>query len=259
MKKILSLTLILLLATPGAFAKSKKSSSRKSTVSRSKSSKGTSSTPAKTIDMNQQFDSLGSDEDIMEKARALQPDNSMRVVQKREVDRTWRPEIGLSYGLVNGGDSYIDTRTWGGNLDLHITPRWSLGLRYVDYKNQLTREGKRAFDDFASGASSTQPAVDYPVSSYMAVVNWYPIYGKISWLEMGVSQFDFYLIGGGGQIKTSNKSSPIYTAGAGMGLWWNSRFTTRLELRYQSYKDRAYTTDRGIDGVVAQFGIGFML
>jgi outer membrane beta-barrel protein len=250
MKKTLGLLILILLASPGAFAQNKKSA---------KKTPAAKAAPAKTIDINQQFNSLGSDEEIMNKARALQPDNSMRVVQKREVDRNWRPEIGGSYGLINGGDSYIDTRAWGANLDLHITPRWSLGLRYADYKNGLTREGKRAFDDFANGVTTTFPAVDYPKSSYMAVINWYPIYGKISWLEMGVSQFDFYLLAGGGQMKTSNITSPIYTAGAGMGLWWNSWFTTRLEIRYQSYKDRAYSTDRSIDGFVGSLGIGFML
>jgi hypothetical protein len=44
-----------------------------------------------------------------------------------------------------------------------------------------------------------------------------------------------------------------------MGLWWNSWLSTRLEVRYQAYKDHVYTGDRNINGVVGQIGIGFML
>jgi outer membrane beta-barrel protein len=208
--------------------------------------------------MNQQFDNLGSNEDIIEKARALQPSNSMRIVQKREVDRNWRGELGLNYGYVGGGDTYIDTRSWGAAADLHITPNWSVGLRYTDHKNEYTSEGKRVYANMLK-TSGTVPDVDYQESSIMGVLNWYPIYGKVSWLQSVVSQFDFYVLAGGGQTKLSQTTSPIYTGGAGMGLWWNNYISSRIEVRYENYKDHVYTGDRNVNAFVAQFGIGFML
>lgn len=216
---------------------------------------------AKDINMSQSFDNLGSNEEIIAKARALQPSNSMRIVQKREVDRFWRPEIGGAFGLQNGGDSYVNTSAWGANLDLHITPRWSVGLRYVDNKNELTKEGERARADFDSGKTSVAPAIDFPLRSYMAVLNWYPMYGKISWLEYGVSQFDFYFIGGGGQVElVSGNKNPIYTGGAGMGLWWSKHFTTRVEFRYQNYKDEPLpNNERNVNSYIVNLGIGFMI
>ncbi len=253
MKTLLTLTLTLLLVSP-AFAKSKKTKSTQQT--------------AKTIQVDQQLDGLGSNDEIIKKARALQPNNSMRIVQKREVDRNLRPELGLSYGYVSGGDTYLETRNWGANLDFHITPRWSLGLRYNDNKNALTDEGQRVWDaaavKLANGdADVAAPNVAFPIRSYMAMINWYPIYGKVSWFESAVSQFDFYLTAGGGQVEWRNffedGTSPIFTGGAGVGVWINSWLTSRLEVRYQNYKDRVGNTDRTIDGVVMQFGIGIML
>lgn len=252
MKTLVSLLIATLLITPGAFAQSKKSAKKAQPVQ------------SKTINMGSQFDSLGSNEEIVKKAQAIQPANSMRIVQKREVDRVNRLEIGGSYGMVNGADSYVDTANWGAQIDYHINPRWSLGVRYYDSRNQLTNEGKRVYEDAkakqAANLPHTFPDIDYQLSSYMAVVNWYPIYGKVSWLESSVSQFDFYFVAGGGQTKlNSNTTSPIYTGGAGVGIWWNNRITSRLEVRYENYKDQVVSGKRSIDSVVAQIGIGFML
>jgi outer membrane beta-barrel protein len=218
----------------------------------------------KSVNVDQQLDSLGSNDEIIKKAKALQPNNSMRIVQKREVDRNLRPELGVSYGFVNGGDSYLETRQLGINFDFHLTPRWSLGLRYTDNRNGLTSEGQRVFDVASAKQAQGQtdyvvPAVDFPLQSYMAVVNWYPIYGKVSWFESAVSQFDFYITAGGGQVELNSGNSPIFTGGIGMGMWVNSWLTSRVEVRYQNYQDRVFTGERNIDAVVMQFGIGFML
>lgn len=254
MKTLLTITITCLLLSP-AFAKTKKT-------------KNTAQT-AKTIQVNQQLDGLGSNDEIIQKARALQPNNSMRIVQKREVDRNLRPELGLSYGYVSGGDTYLETRNWGANFDFHMTPRWSLGLRYNDNKNSLTDEGQRVYNTAAAKKQAGEtdyvvPDVAFPLRSYMAMVNWYPIYGKVSWFESAVSQFDFYFTAGGGQVQWKNGSdetgtSAIFTGGAGVGVWINSWLTSRLEVRYQNYKDRVASGDRTIDGVVMQFGIGIML
>lgn len=224
---------------------------------------------SKNINVEQQVDTLGSNEDIIEKAKTLQPNNSMKIVQKRQVDRNLRPEIGLSYGFVNGGDTYLNTRNWGANFDFHINPRWSLGLRYNDNKNELTSEGKRIADvalakQNAGATDYVVPEIAFPIRSYMGMISWYPIYGKISWFESAVSQFDFYLTAGGGQVQTKNvlgqtNTSAIYTGGMGMGLWVNSWLTSRVEVRYQNYQDRVTSGTRNIDSIIMQIGIGIML
>lgn len=217
-------------------------------------------TQNKTINIDQQLGSLGDNQEIIEKARALQPNNTMKIVQRRQVDRDLRLELGLSYGYVAGGDTYITTQNLGANLDFHITPRWSIGARYIDNRNSLTPEGQRIFDAAAAKQSGVSvPDVDFPLSTYMAVVNFYPVYGKVSWFESSVSQFDLYLLAGAGQVKLTSGTSAVYTAGVGMGVWWNSWFTSRFEARYQNYKDKVYTGERSIDALVMNVGIGFLL
>lgn len=248
MKKWIVLIALVFVSGP-AFAKAKKSKAAPQN---------------KTINMESQLDSLGSNQDIIDKARALQPNNSMKIVQKRAVDRDLRLELGLNYGYVAGGDTYIQTQNLGASLDFHITPRWSIGARYIDNRNDLTSEGKRVFDiaaakQAAGDTSFVVPAVDFPLETYMAVVNFYPIYGKVSWFESSVSQFDLYLLAGGGQVKLTSGTAPIYTGGVGVGMWWTNRFSTRVEARYQNYKDQVLSGERNINSMVMQIGLGFML
>lgn len=247
MKTLLFIAILFLAANP-SFAKTKKAVRAQKSTSESK-----------TINMDQQFNNLGGNEEIIEKARALQPNNSMKIVQKRQVDRNNRFEFGASYGFVNGGDSYVNTSNIGASLDFHINPRWSIGARYIDHSNKLTSEGKRIFDQAAAQATATAPAIDYVENTAMAVINWYPIYGKVSWFESSVSQFDLYLIAGGGQTKLASGNSPIFTGGVGVGLWVNNWLTSRIEARYQNYKDRPISEERSINSFVLQFGIGIML
>lgn len=252
MKKAILLLALICAATP-AFAKSKKQRNSSTVVAANK-----------TINMDSQFESLGSNQDIIDKAKALQPNNSMRIVQKREVDRNLRLELGVNYGYVAGGDTYIQTQNLGASVDFHITPRWSLGARYVNHRNQLTSEAQRVYNQAlakqaAGDTSISVPQVDYPLETYMAVANFYPIYGKVSWFESSVSQFDMYLLAGGGQVKLSSGNSTVYTGGLGVGMWWNNWFSSRIEARYQNYKDHVSTGDRNINSMILQVGIGFLL
>lgn len=250
MKKWIVLIALMVVSGP-AFAKAKKS-------------KAAPVQQNKTINMESQIDSLGTNQDIIDKARALQPNNSMKIVQKRAVDRDLRLELGLNYGYVAGGDTYIQTQNLGASLDFHITPRWSIGARYIDNRNELSSEGKRVYDIAAAKQAAGQtdfvvPGVDFPLQTYMAVVNFYPIYGKVSWFESSVSQFDLYLLAGGGQVELTSGTAPIYTGGVGVGMWWTNRFSTRIEARYQNYKDKVISGERSIDSMVMQIGFGFML
>lgn len=214
-------------------------------------------------DLTNEMDALGANRDLMRKARAIDPDNSVRVVQNRDVDRRLRLEVGLNAALVEGGDPYTNTNILGGSLDFHITPRWSLGARYSNYSNSMTAEGKRVYEDAKTNTNFRVPSIDYAKNSYMGVINWYPMYGKLNMFDMGITQFDIYLLGGGGQIALSSGSEAIFTAGAGVGFWISQHFSTRFEARWQGYKDHPQVgseiTDRNINETVLGLSIGFLL
>lgn len=220
-------------------------------------------------DLTQQMDSLGANKELMKKARAIDPENRVRVVQNRDVDRYMRLELGVNGGAVLGGDPYTNTNIIGGHLDFHITPRWSVGARYQNIANSLNNEGKRTFEAAETGRVAQtpgyrQPGIDWGKESWLAVLNWYPIYGKLNLFDLGISQFDIYMLGGAGQINLqSSGMTPMYTAGAGVGFWLTQHFATRFEARWQGYQDKIYdgfnTSKRNIDQTVLNMSISFLL
>jgi outer membrane beta-barrel protein len=219
---------------------------------------------AAAADLGQEMNALGANKALMRKARAIDPQNRIRVVQHRDVDRHYRLEIGVTAALDEGGDPYVSTSSLGGHLDFHFTPRWSLGARFNNYSNSLTSEGKRVFDDAqarrdAGDVNYRIPDVDYAKNSYLAVVNWYPIYGKLNLFDVSIAQFDLYFLGGAGQIMLGSGSAPLYTAGGGVGIWLNQHMSTRLEARWQGYKDHVYDGSRNINQAVLSATLGFLL
>lgn len=219
--------------------------------------------PAKTINASEDIDSLGGNQELMEMAEKIKSTSRARIVQERIVERRNTVEFGLSYGSVFGGDSYIKTQALGAQVDYHITPRWSLGARYYDFGNSLTAEGQRIYDDakatYAAGGRALSVDMDFPLSSAIAVVNWYPIYGKTSFLDMGVTQFDLYLLAGGGNITLTSGNTSVMTAGLGVGIWASSHVSARAEVRYQKYQDQLITGSRNLDVVTGSLGLGWIL
>lgn len=210
------------------------------------------------------MDSLGSGETLMEKANPTVPANTYRVVQKRVIDREFRHEFGLSTGAITGGDAYNKTTNAGLRYDFNISPRWSVGARYDVNFNELTPEGKRVFNEAQTlinngRADFKYPDLDYPIHTTIATLNYYPLYGKMSWFDSTVSYFDFYFLVGGGAMQLRSGSTAVVTAGGGLGMWWNQYLTTRIELRYQGYEDKIYTGKRQIDSAVGSISMGFML
>ena len=149
---------------------------------------------AKQINFAKDVDGLGGNDALMDMAQRLNPETRSRIVQNRLVDRNLRLEVGLTYGGVMGGTTYLQTSNVGASLDFHITPRWSIGARYYDYTNNLTPEGQRIFDTARTANEANTPAttvdIDSPYNAKMAVISWYPMYGKINFFDKAIAQFD---------------------------------------------------------------------
>jgi outer membrane immunogenic protein len=209
------------------------------------------------------LDSLGSNKAIAERAKAIDAENRVRIVQNRSVDRNFRLELGMSYDGVNGGDTYVSTNNVGYVLDFHINPYISIGARYYDAYNSLTPEGERIFAQAAQaramGDNSVRPDIDSPISTTLGVIEVYPLYGKLNFFDLGVTQFDVYALGGYGQMKLQSGPTSTWTAGGGVGVWWSQHFTTRIEARYQAYQDKINTGPRDQGVTTFSLGIGIML
>lgn len=217
--------------------------------------------------LTSEMDALGANKELMRKAKAIDPYNRVRVVQNREVDRSWRLEFAGTYGAPFGGDPYVSSNLMGGQMELHITPRFSLGGRYYHIANSHTGEYKRQASLHAENANNTLPGVDYARSLWLGTISWYPIYGKMNLFDTDIAQFDVYLLGGAGQTELASGPTTVLTAGGGIGLWLTQHWATRFEARWQGYTDRpTYTTgtdiateQRKINQLVLMATIGFLL
>lgn len=202
------------------------------------------------------FDSLGGNKVLLEKAKALNPETSVGIVQDRVVNRRNRLEISPDVSYVMGGDAYLSTKNLGATIHYHITPHWSLGIRYNSSYSTLKDEAKYLI--YGSGPGLV-PAVDYPRSQVVGLLNWYPIYGKMNLYDLGVTHFDVYVTLGGGQITLNSGPTRTYTAGGGVGLWFSQHLAARLELRWQGYN--AIRDEQGtyMNTTVAGFQVGYIL
>ena len=86
-----------------------------------------------------EFDNLGGNQIILDKARELNPDTKVEVVQDRIVPRKNRFEFAPEFsGTMGGDDTYTKSQSVGMNINYHINHRWSIGAKYNHTFNKLT-------------------------------------------------------------------------------------------------------------------------
>ncbi len=219
----------------------------------------------KTKDLKDDFKTLGNSPEVSERIKNLNHDQKIRVVQNRLVDRNNRLELALNYAFNGGSDSYVKTQSLGGFLEFHLNPRWSLGFEYQKSYNQLSPEGKNQFDKALAAqkidpASPERfPAIDYPLDSNLLKLNFFPIYGKLNFFDMGIAQFDIYMQLGYGSISLYSGKSNLYSVGLGSGVWFNKWITGRLEVRYLKYNDLLNSEVRNQSNLQALASMGVLL
>ncbi len=205
-------------------------------------------------DLLKDFDSLGGNDVLMNRAKVLQPEKDVKIVQNRVVDRRWRHEFSGAYSNVIGGDSFLNTQMLSLDYHMHINPYWTVGVSYFSAFNQLSDEGNYLIDQ-----NNLVPDLDHPESGYELIGNFAPIYGKINMFGMGIVQFDVYAILSYGNIKLKSGETPTYTWGAGFGLWISQHLTARLEIRQRFYEAQRFGGPTDIDTTNAGLSFGYLL
>jgi outer membrane beta-barrel protein len=200
------------------------------------------------------FDELGGNIVLKESAQALQPETRIEVVQNRVVNRSLRSEISSELGNVIGGDTFLVTKNLSLQYQLHLSANWSLGFSYSYAHNELNREGKRLIAN-----ENLIPALDYPRETTLAVINWYPIYGKLNLLNQAIVQYDVYLLAGAGNINLRSGTAPVSSLGVGLGMWFSQHLTGRLELRRQMYDAKIVGEQVPMGTTVAGMSLGYLL
>ncbi|MCC7403269.1 MAG: outer membrane beta-barrel domain-containing protein [Bdellovibrionales bacterium] len=200
------------------------------------------------------FDSLGGNDALLEKAQALNPETKIEIVQSRIVKRHSRHEFYPEYGNILGGDTYLNTQYLAGNYQYHINPRWSVGLKYSHYLNELGSEGRNIISQFGY-----IPELDWPKQSYLGLINYYPMYGKFNFFGKSIIHFDFYFLAGYGNIELKNGETSALTGGAGVGFWLSQHLTSRFEIRVLNYTSERMAGAADMKLTVANLSLGYML
>lgn len=221
--------------------------------------------PANDQKIEQEFDGLGGNGVLLEKARALNPEVHTTVVQNRMVDRTFRFELSGSYDNSFGGDTYIRTGTFGVNGRFHFSNRWALGAKYGTSYNKLTSEGEDLTDRATAAhlanpaaAQSPVPDIDYPKAMTLGFIEFYPLYGKISWLGKGISHFDVYAQLGYGNVNLDSGTTNATEGALGVGIWGTEHLTTRLEISYMDYTAQYYNGPMELGVTSASIQVGWL-
>ncbi len=205
-------------------------------------------------DILQDFDSLGGNDVLINRAKVLRPDKDIKIVQNRVVDRRWRSEFSAGYSNVIGGDSFLQSQMLNLDYHLHINPYWQVGVSYFSAYNKLSSEGKYLIDQ-----NGLVPDVDQPDSGYEVIGNFAPFYGKVNMFGLGVAQFDVYAILSYGNIKLNSGDTPTYTWGGGLGLWMSQHLSARLEIRQRFYEAQRFGGSSEINTTNAGLSFGYLL
>lgn len=209
---------------------------------------------ANAADILKDFDSLGGNEALIDRAKLLQPDKKINIVQNRVVSRRWRHEFSPTYTNIIGGDSYLNTQSVGMEYHLHINPQWAVGAGYFSAYNQLSKEG-----EFLIANEALVPDIDEPKDGYDIFVNYHPIYGKFNFFNLGVVHFDMYALAAFGNVTLKSGATSTYSVGGGIGFWFSQYLTSRFEVRERFYEAQRFDRSIDMDVTVASISIGYLL
>lgn len=212
----------------------------------------------------QDFDKLGGNEILLQKAKALEPEKDIAIVQDRLVQRNFRFELTPEMGSVVGGDTYAKTHLYGGNLHFHFSPYVSVGVKYNAMGSEMTPEANSLIDIGVSGAGrAIVPEIVYVRDQTMALVNVYPFYGKLKVFDR-IAHFDVYGLFGYGSLfyQTINKehsgTKSTWTGGIGVGFWITNHLTARWELRYQNFRPERSSGEANVHWTVSSLQVGVL-
>lgn len=214
----------------------------------------------------EEFDSLGGNRALLDRVKALNPELGEQVVQNRFVERQSRFELAPEWNANFGGDTYVRTQNMGLNIYYHINNRFSVGAKYNHSFNRLTPEGEAmaqaAYIEYLKDPSSPQgvlPDMDYSKNQQLISVQWYPIYGKLSWLGQSTTQFDVYTTAGVGTIGLKSGDTQMTMLGGGLGLWLSPKMTLRSELAWQNYEAKYLQSTKTLDAAQLSLQLGWLL
>ncbi len=179
------------------------------------------------------FDELGKNPEILKNSLSFS-DSSLKVIQKRWLDRRFLSEISFGLSPALKGLNYIHNYSVDGAYRFFLSDQWSIDLKYSWFFNPIAQEGKQEVEQKAR----IPLELKYPQKqAFLGGAAWYPFYGKAVFYDY-LAHFDLYLsvLGGAAQLLNLDKNFLTGSVGLGLVCWWHKNWNARLEIQAAYYK-----------------------
>lgn len=170
-----------------------------------------------------------------DKVSPLVSEEKLYVVNGRYSSLTNRHEITL-FGARNfNADSHLETQQGGGTYRYHINSDWSLGYRYSEYDNKLSKAGEDLFDK-----NALLPISDFAIKSSEGFINYNTVYGKLKFTDTTIVYFDHYISLGYASLDLGSGEVPAYIVDTGLSFWLGKHMSLRSGLKTELYSQKTF-------------------
>lgn len=150
-------------------------------------------------------------------------------------------------------DSHLDVKQSALSYRYHLNSKWSFGLRYNRYTNELTNAGKRLLDD-----QKIVPDQDFAFNSQEIFATYNTIYGKLRWSQNTVVYFDQYISLGAGQIELASGKTNHGLVDLGLVFWLGKHGSMRVGIKNEFYNQQQLSGERFMHNGMGYLEIGYL-
>lgn len=175
------------------------------------------------------------------------------IVNTRYASLINRHEFSLLGAHNFTSDSHLDIKQAGASYRYHLNGRWSFGLRYTRYNNQLTSAGEKLLKE-----SQIVPDQDFAFDTQEIFASFNTIYGKLRWSRDRVVYFDQYLSLGIGEIELASGKTQMGIFDLGVAFWVGRHASFRFGLKNEFYNQQQLTTERFMHNTMGYLEIGYL-
>jgi len=161
--------------------------------------------------------------------------DELEVVQDRKFNKTGKIEIGLGYGLYQGGE-YLNSKSVGASITYHWNNIWATEISTLKINNHESE-----FLQSVKNRYGFTPDFNAEKRQHTISMLWTPIYAKFSFLGKKISHFETY-VGPGVGVTTTANSHFTKTLQIGEKFFITENFIFRIEWKISQYTDQITAT-----------------
>ena len=201
-------------------------------------------------ELSQKLDSLNIPSD---KVTPVLSQDKLYAVNTRYSSLNKRHEITISGANNFTSDSHLTTRNSGATYRFHINSKWSIGMRYSHYFNELSGAGEKLFE-----SKELLPDSDYALKSTEGFVNFNTVYGKLRLTRDTIVYFDQYIALGYGDIALSRGETKMATVDLGFAFWLGKHASSRIGLRNEFYEQEKINGPENVQNALGYVEFGYL-